>query len=154
MKKKILIICMIFVLIIGLVFVFLKKDKTIDFEGLRTELLDEYREIHEYDYFETSMQFGIDSSMLPDSLFLSDYTFNESSTMYDPNILIIVIKSDNVNYYYDLLDSFIYTYTNNVENNPKLDLFKNAIVKKKKNLVYLILSNDNKNIENILNKYL
>jgi hypothetical protein len=74
--------------------------------------------------------------------------------MYDPNILIIVIKSDDVNHYYDILDSFVYTYTNNVENYPKIDLFKNAVVKKKKNIVYLILSNDNKNIEEILNKYL
>ena len=66
--------------------------------------------------------------------------------------IIIIINTENYQYYYDSLESQIDSITRYSENKEEVELYSNSILKADKNYVYLIVGKNAKEIENIINE--
>lgn len=154
-RKKLILILAIIVLVVCICTLFIfRKNKSIDFKKLEEELSARYDDLRVFDQYDISMYFGIDSDVLSSSLFMSDYNESGEDSLFDPDHLIIVIDSKDSQNYYDILSGFINSNINNRDINSKLNLYTEAIFKKKKNLVYLILGSNKEQVEKVLKKYL
>lgn len=153
-KKKILLIIIICLISCFLIFMFNRKDKNINFDELENELNNKFDNLIVYDQDDLSTYFGFDSTVLSSSLAISDYDKNNGDGLFDPNFLVIVIKSKDSKNYYNILKSYLDSNINNRDKDTKVKLYYDAILKKKGNIVYLILSSDNKKVEDIIKKYL
>ena len=154
-NKRITILSAIIILVIGiLVFVLYKPNKNVDMDSLKDQLLLEYDEINEYDESEISRYFGIDNEYLTSSLFITDYIEDEDNYLFEPNELVMVIKTSNPKEVYTFLKGFVDSNINNRDNTSNLSLYTNSILKKKRNYVYLVMGSKNEKIEKIIKKYL
>lgn len=153
-KKKILLIIIICLISCFLIFMFNRKDKNINFDELENELNNKFDNLIVYDQDDLSTYFGFDSTVLSSSLAISDYDKNNGDGLFDPNFLVIVINSKDSKNYYNILKSYLDSNINNRDKDTKVKLYYDAILKKKGNIVYLILSSDNKKVEDIIKKYL
>lgn len=153
-KKKILLIIIICLISCFLIFMFNRKDKNINFDELENELNNKFDNLIVLDQDDLSMYFGFDSTDLSSSLAISDYDKNNGDGLFDPNFLVIVINSKDSKNYYNILKSYLDSNINNRDKDTKVKLYYDAILKKKGNIVYLILSSDNKKVEDIIKKYL
>lgn len=153
-KKNFLLIIIICLISCFLIFMFNKKDKNINFDELENELNNKFDNLIVLDQDDLSMYFGFDSTVLSSSLAISDYDKNNGDGLFDPNFLVIVINSKDSKNYYNILKSYLDSNINNRDKDTKVKLYYDAILKKKGNIVYLILSSDNKKVEDIIKKYL
>lgn len=153
-KKKILILSLIIIFLSIIIYVYYGNNKKIDIDSLKERLLLEYDEVDLLDRDDISMCFGIESDLIPSSFFISDFKTTTDNYLFEPNNLVIVINSKEKDYYYGILRSFLDSNINNRDNTNNLSLYTNAVLKKKKNLVYLILGSKNEKIEKIINNYL
>lgn len=164
-RKKIILIVLIIVVaisIIAIAAVLLSKatkknnDKSYDLEQIKEDFLVEYDNLNleEMDKFDINYYFGIDVEAISDYLFLGDnYYLSQEKELQQPKNLIGIIKTNQEQDYYYILESYIESSKNNTSEKELLDLYDKAIIKKSKNYVYIILSDDPKQIEDKLLKY-
>jgi len=149
MSKKLIITISSIALIVALAVIFIlsinknNNIKKYDFEKIENQLLRFYSEekgLRKLDFMDISSLFGIDEQEIPDSLFLGNITTEEN--VKEDMMLIILINTSEVDYYYDSLYSYIDSYKLYLEDENIIKLFDEAILKKGSNYVYLIIGED------------
>lgn len=153
-KNIIVLIIVITLLIIACIFMFKdrKKDmKNFDFIKIEEQMKKSYEEegLNTLDFIDITSLFGIDSSEIPNSVFLGN--INAIELTKENMMLIVAINTKEVDFYYDSLYSYIESNKMNLDNEKTLKLFNQAILKKGLNYVYLIISEDPKLVEKELN---
>lgn len=153
-KNIIVLIIVIILLIIACIFMFKdrKKDmKNFDFIKIEEQMKKSYEEegLNTLDFIDITSLFGIDSSEIPNSVFLGN--INAIELTKENMMLIVAINTKEVDFYYDSLYSYIESNKMNLDNEKTLKLFNQAILKKGLNYVYLIISEDPKLVEKELN---
>ena len=80
---------------------------------------------------------------------------DEENTSHKLLLLLTDLSIEKVNEYYDSLDGIIYVYTNNDSLDESISsLYENAILKRGKSYVYLIIGEENNIMEQeLLNLY-
>ncbi len=159
-SKKIILIIVIIAIIAIAVLVLLKinrdANRSYDLEQVKEDFLKDYVDLNleEMDQFDINYYFGIDVETISDYLFLSDnYYLSQEEELQQPKNLVGIVKTDQVDDYYNVLESYIESSKNSTTEKELLDLYDKAIVKKDKHYVYIILSNDAKEIEDKLLTY-
>jgi hypothetical protein len=129
-----------------------KKDmKSFDFIKIESQMKRNYEEagLNTLDFIDITSLFGIDNSEIPNSIFLGNINAEEMNK--ENMMLVIVMNTNNVDYYYDSLYSYIESNKMNLDNEKILKLFDSAILKKGLNYVYLIIAENAKLVEKELN---
>ena len=149
MSKKLIITISSIAIVVALSIIFIltinknNDSKKYDFEKIENQLLRSYSEdngLRKLDFMDISSLFGIDEQEIPDSLFLGNISPEEN--VKEDMMLIILINTDNVDYYYDSLYSYIDSYKLYLEDENIIKLFDESILKKGSNYVYLIIGED------------
>ena len=154
-RKKMLIISILIIVLVVIISSIIFNNKLVkeyDIEKSKNLILEKYPELNlrELDYIDVSMYFGIDLNEIPSSLFLTDFYESEENTVFNPNNLIIIINSKNIDNYYNTFRGYLDINKDNLENTEDIKKFENAILKKKKNKLYLVLGNKQEEIEKII----
>lgn len=127
--------------------------KTYNTEKLHSILIGEYDDLNlrEMDQIDLLNRFGIIKDDIPESLALMSHLEDNEENKFKETI-IIIINTENYQYYYDSLESQIDSITRYSENKEEVELYSNSILKADKNYVYLIVGKNAKEIENIINE--
>lgn len=151
-KKIVILIILFIVLIIGcLLFSVFMNNKSYNIENIKTELINNYSDLRELDVYDVSMYFGIDLNDIPSSLFLTDFVEDsENHNPFLPKQLIIVINSNKIDEYYNILQGYLEINKSSLEDIKDIKRFDSTIIKRDKNRLYLILGNNKKDIEKII----
>lgn len=145
-------------LIILLVFIIISvnKDtsKKFDVGRLESIIMGEYEDLNlkEMDQIDLLNTFGIVEDEIPDSALIMSMNDVEEGTATVNDNYIIIINTEEYQYYYDMLNSHIDSVTRNSQDEKIVELYEKAIVKCGKNYVYLIVSPYAKEIEQIINE--
>ena len=159
-KKAIIGILAVFasVLLIVLVVILINKlkVKTYDVNVLKDDLISSYESLDlvEMDHVDVLNDFGFDKNDVEDALYLKSLKLDEDGNDITKNInYIIVMNTENYQYYYDIFQSHIDSNIMYTENKKLLKLYdKKSILKCDKNYVYLIISKKSKEIETFINE--
>lgn len=153
----ILIIFMSILLVVLAVILFNKfKIKTYDINSLKDSLINGYEELNltEMDQIDVLSEYGFEKSEVEDALYLKSLVLDDEGNdiTKDFNYIIIMNTEDYQNYY-EIFESHIDSTIMYTEDKKLLKLYsKNAILKKDKNYVYLIISKQSKDIEEYINQ--
>lgn len=145
-------------LIIILIFLILSlgtdKSKTYDIEKLQTILVNEFEDLHlrNMDHIDLLNKFGINKEEIPNNLVLMSYVGDEQGNNIAEENYVIIINTEDYQYYYDMLSSQIDSVTRYTEDKEEFDLYSKAIIKCDENYVYMIISKEAKAIEKVLNE--
>lgn len=145
-------------LIILLVFILISinKDtsKTYDVEKLHNILIGEYEDINlkEMDQIDLLNAFGLNIDEIPNSTLLMSLNSNTEEPYTSKDNYIIIINTENYQYYYDALYSQIDSITRYSEDEETIKLYSKAIIKCGENYVYMIVSEYAEEIERIINE--
>ncbi len=145
-------------LIILLIFILLSltqdSSKSYNIVELQSLLPKEFEDLNlrDMDHIDLLSAFGLDKNEIPDSLSLMSYLTDEDGNNTSSENYIIVINSENYKYYYDILYSQIDSLLRYEEDESKVELYQNAIIKCGENYTYLIVSKDAKDIEKLINE--
>ncbi len=147
------------VLIAVLIIIF-KDDKKFDLNKVKEQFISYYvdEELQELEKDNLDYYFQIPSSEIDNGLLLSNfnpYNMDEEKTSHKLLLLLTDLSIEKVDEYYDSLDGIIYVYTNNDSLDESVtSLYKNAILKRGKSYVYLIIGEENNIMEQeLLNLY-
>lgn len=149
----IIIIAIIVLVITAILIIAFKDDKNFDLDKVKEQFLSYYidDDIHEIEKDNIDYYFAIPSGEIDSALLLSNFDPNDIDDENDSLRLIFLIPNigiEKVDEYYDSLDGFVYAHINNNNLSKKeINLYKNAILKRGKSYVYLILGKDNKIME-------
>ena len=145
-------------LIILLVFIIisLNKDtsKTYDVEKLHNILIGEYEDINlkEMDQIDLLNAFGINIEEIPNSTLLMSMNSEGDEAYTSKDNYIIIINTENYQYYYDVLYSQIDSIRRYSEDEETVKLYNKAIIKCGENYTYMIVSEHAQEIEKIINE--
>lgn len=145
-------------LIIFLIFLLISlgsdKSKTYNIEKLQSIMIAEYADLNlkEMDQIDLLNKFGIIKEEIPESLAFMSYAEDKDGNNTAEENYIIIINTENYQYYYDMFDSQIDSITRYTEDKEEFELYSNAILKCDENYVYLIVSKEAKNIEQLINE--
>ena len=145
-------------LIIILVFILISAtrdtSKTYDVEKLHNILIGEYEDINlkEMDQIDLLNAFGINIDEIPSSTLLMSMNEESEEPYTSKDNYIIIINTENYQYYYDALYSQIDSITRYGEDEELVNLYSKAIVKCGENYVYMIVSEYAQEIEKIINE--
>ena len=145
-------------LIIILIFLILSlgtdKSKTYDIEKLQSILVNEFEDLHlrNMDHKDLLNKFGINKEEIPNNLVLMSYVGDEQGNNIAEENYVLIINTEDYQYYYDMLSSQIDSVTRYTEDKEEFDLYSNAIIKSDKNYVYMIISKEAKSIEKVINE--
>ena len=159
-KKAIIRILAVFasvLLVVLSIILFLKfKIKTYDVNDLKDKLINGYEELYlnEMDHVDVLNLYGFEKNEVEDALFLKSLKMDDEGNDITEDLnYIIIMNTENYQYYYEIFESHIDSTIMYTENKKELKLYnKNAILKKDKNYVYLIISKKSKDIETFINK--
>lgn len=159
-KKAIIGILAVFasVLLIVLVVILINKlkVKTYDVNVLKDDLISSYESLDlvEMDHVDVLNDFGFDKNDVEDALYLKSLKLDEDGNDITKNInYIIVMNTENYQYYYDIFQSHIDSNIMYTEDKKLLKLYdKKSILKGDKNYVYFIISKKSKEIETFINE--
>lgn len=155
-NKKIIIVISIIVcivLVIGLYISFSFSSKRYDISAIQNQCLKFYgdKNLRVMDFIDMTALFGTDFDELSDAVFMGNIKLEENYT--DDTIMIVVINTDNSEYYYDLLKSHVDSYMMYSEDEILLKLYSESILVKEKNYVYFIVGKEAKVIEKEINAF-
>lgn len=145
-------------LIIFLIFLLMSlgadKSKTYDIEKLQSIIIAEYADLNlkEMDQIDLLNKFGIIKEEISESLAFMSYAEDKDGNNTAEDNYIIIINSENYQYYYDMFESQIDSITRYTEDKKEFELYSNAILECDENYVYLIVSKEAKNIEQLINE--
>ena len=130
------------------------KTKTYDVVKLHSIIIGEYEDLslREMDKIDLLTKFGIIKEEIPESLALMSYSENTDGENIAPETYIMIINTENYQYYYDMLESQIDSIVRYSENQEEINLYTNSILKSGENYVYLIVSSEAKSIEQLINE--
>lgn len=146
------------ILLIAIVVILLNKFKikTYDINDLRNKLVDGYEELYltDMDHVDILSLYGFEKSEVEDALYLKSLKLDEEGNDITEELnYIIIMNTEDYQYYYEIFESHIDSTKRYTEDKKLLKLYdKNAILKKDKNYVYLIISKKSKDIEEFINK--
>lgn len=143
-------------LIVLVVILFNKfKIKTYDINDLKNKLVEGYEELSltDMDHVDVLELYGFEKSEVEDALYLKSLKMDDEGNDITEDInYVIVMNTENYQYYYEIFESHIDSTKMYTEDKKLLKLYdKNAILKKDKNYVYLIISKKSKEIEEFIN---
>lgn len=143
-------------LIVLVVILFNKfKIKTYDINDLKNKLVEGYEELYltDMDHVDVLELYGFEKSEVDDALYLKSFKMDDEGNDITEDInYIIVMNTEDYQYYYEIFESHIDSTKMYTEDKKLLKLYdKNAILKKDKNYVYLIISKKSKEIEEFIN---
>lgn len=131
------------------------KIKTYDVNKLKESLINGYEELYlsEMDHVDVLSLYGFEKNEVEDALYLKSLKLDDEGNDITENVnYIIIMNTDNYQYYYEIFESHIDSTKMYTEDKKLLKLYdKNAILKKDKNYVYLIISKKSKEIEEFIN---
>lgn len=131
------------------------KVKTYDIEELKTIIVAEYEDLYltEMDHIDVLDAFGFAKSDVEDSIFLKSLQMDsEGNDVTEEINYVIVINTEDYQYYYDIFESHVDSTVRYTEDNKLYKLYNKAIIKCDKNYVYLIISSSAKDIEKTINE--
>ena len=146
------------ILLIAIVVILLNKFKikTYDINDLRNKLVDGYEELYltDMDHVDILNLYGFEKSEVEDALYLTSLKLDEEGNDITEELnYIIIMNTEDYQYYYEIFESHIDSTKRYTEDKKTLKLYdKNAILKKDKNYVYLIISKKSKDIEEFINQ--
>lgn len=133
----------------------LNKSLTYDLNSLNRILTNEYVDLHffEMDRMDVLELFGYEKEEAgEDALYLKSLEMDIDGNDITESInQVVIINTENYQYYYDIFDSYLESYRMNAENKEAYDLYNNAILKCDKNYVYLIVGEKASEIEKDIN---
>lgn len=130
------------------------KSKTYDIVKLQSLIIGEYEDLslREMDKIDLLTKFGIIQEEIPDSLALMSYSENAEGKNIAPETYVLIINTDNYQYFYDMLASQIDSVIRYSENQDEIKLYQNSILKAEENYIYMIISSEAKSIEQLINE--
>ncbi len=146
--------------LIAILIIIFKNDKKFDLNKVKEQFISYYADegLQELEKDNLDYYFQIPSSEIDNSLLLSNfnpYNMDEEKTSHKLLLLLTDLSIEKVDEYYDSLDGIIYVYTNNDSLDESISsLYENAILKRGKSYVYLIIGEENNIMEEeLLNLY-
>lgn len=143
-------------LIVLVVILFNKfKIKTYDINDLKNKLVEGYEELYltDMDHVDVLELYGFEKSEVEDALYLKSFKMDDEGNDITEDVnYIIIMNTEDYQYYYEIFESHIDSTKMYTEDKKLLKLYdKNAILKRDKNYVYLIISKKSKEIEEFIN---
>ena len=162
--KRYMLIFIIVIIILSLSYIISKNfisknNKKYDVNIVEKRFLDYYSDLN-FESFQSNdvaLYFTISPPITSETVMIGNFNPNEEikDELIDPNIILLIsnITKDECNEYYDALSAFILSYKDGVNIDEKLsNLYKNAILKKGDNYIYLIIGTYSNTIEKELNE--
>ncbi|MBR3209966.1 MAG: hypothetical protein IKF82_06870 [Bacilli bacterium] len=152
MKNKLIILFISLVLGILFILIFI-NNRPYNIDSIKDKIINNYSEfgLRELDLYDVSMYFGIDLNDIPSSVFLTDFVeSDENIGPFLPKHLVIVINSNKIDEYYNILKGYLDVNKSSFEDIKIINRFENAILKRNGNKLYLILGSNKKEIERII----
>lgn len=144
-----LLLAIALLLVIAVLIVIFKDDKKFDLDKVKEQFMSYYVDngLQELDKDNFDYYFQIPSSEIENGILLSNfdpYNIDEEHNSSKLLLLITDLTIEKVDEYYDSLNGLLYVHSNNDKlDNYLTSLYKNAILKRGKSYVYLIIGEDN-----------
>ena len=160
-NKSVLIVFIgiLILVVMGIILIVRNDNKTFDLASVSSQFTGYYSDINleELEKENIDYYFSIPTSEIENALLLSNFNPNEYSVNDEeeitPCLLLLLsdLSKEELNEYYDSLNAFIISYTNSDSQNKELvSLYKNAILRRGYNYIYLIMGENNKILESEL----
>lgn len=148
-KKKIIFIGILLLVIVLIIIFFVTKanKKSYDVAAVQEQCIRYYSEngIRIMDFVDMTALFGTDLDESSDAMFLSNIDTLDDPTL--DSMIIVLINTDDPEYYYDIFRSYLDSYIMNLEDLEVVQMYRDSVLKKGNNYVYFILGKDAKIIE-------
>lgn len=144
---SLIILCAITLLLINV----LKPKKSYNTEAIRTEMINYYDNLRLMDFVDLTQLFGLDLSDTDNSVFMSNIELEKPVT--SDTIMIIVINTNNTEYYYDIFKSFVDSYKLNTDDMDMLNYYDKVKLVQGDGYIYLLMGEDTVMLEKEINSF-
>ena len=154
-KKRILAFILIIITLILLIYyiINIKEDYVFVSNDLSLQLIEKYDDLNlrQMDYYDISTYFGLAINDMQNVLFISDFSGNDEN-VFNPKELIIIVDRDENRDFYNYLRDYVEMNARNIETEEKL-LYEKAIIEENDKVIYLVMGSKQEEISEYLKEY-